>query len=781
MKQFRRNVFRLARQNKGSFLGAVFIIAIGIFVYVAMMDTLRNLESQVEEYYERSAMADVFAQVSGIQREQMERLKEIPGIREVSGKMAEDMRILFEGQEEIVTVHLMSWSETDALNQISLQRERSDEETLYLGERMAGIYGLETGTKVTLLWNGRTSVFRYSGTCSAPDYIYSIPPGGAMVPDGEVYDIAVIGLAQMEELLGRRDTLSELGFQLADGYDYEDVENRLARELESCGLISMTDRENQTSCHMVEGEIGELITMGTILPALFMAISIFMLYVVLKKMIDRDQSLIGAMKAFGLTDRELMGAYLAQGAAAGAVGAVLGSILAAPLGMIMFRMYAEFFNLPDTVYHSYWDSRLSAVAIALVTGETAVFLGVRDILSIAPAQAMRPKTPKAAAVLPLPDWLSARLGPLEKMAVRSIARNPFRGFLIVLAVAFPFSMASVLFSFDEVADQMFLDQFEKVQVYDFQVSLDGYENPARAAESGRFLPGVEEAEAVCTLSASLRRDSRSEFVVLYGLNPGSNLWKIKDSGGGFYEPPDGGLILNSRIAGKLHVSVGETVELSCPGVTAEPVKAEVVQIIDEAFGSGCYISIDSISRLLPTEMPANHVLLKVKDGWRDRVKAQLMDTSRVKWLVDGGKIVKSYEDLMISMMAMVQMFAFLSVAAGGVLIYNISMINIRDRMTEFGTLMVLGESEREMGRLLSAEQGLYFAMGILAGIPGSWLIRWLIEMLIVSENYTINMTIHADAYLTAFVICLLITAAAWAAQRRFVNRIELTEILKERE
>lgn len=41
MRHFRRNVFRLAGQNKGSFVGAVLIIAIGIFIYVAMMDTLR--------------------------------------------------------------------------------------------------------------------------------------------------------------------------------------------------------------------------------------------------------------------------------------------------------------------------------------------------------------------------------------------------------------------------------------------------------------------------------------------------------------------------------------------------------------------------------------------------------------------------------------------------------------------------------------------------------------------------------------------------------------------
>ena len=63
VKAFGKNVFRLAGQNKGSFIGAVLIISIGIFCYVAMMDTSGESERpEVEQYYEESTMADVFAE-----------------------------------------------------------------------------------------------------------------------------------------------------------------------------------------------------------------------------------------------------------------------------------------------------------------------------------------------------------------------------------------------------------------------------------------------------------------------------------------------------------------------------------------------------------------------------------------------------------------------------------------------------------------------------------------------------------------------------------------------
>ena len=214
MKAFGKNVFRLAGQNKGSFIGAVLIISIGIFCYVAMMDTLGNLKGQVEQYYEESTMADVFAEVSGIPSEELKRLEEIPGIRLAAGRMAADVRMLAEGQEEIVTVHLLSYDEDDVVNRLALSSGFKSRDNIFLGARMEGVYGYEDGMPLKLLWNGKSTRFSMKGTCNGPDYIYAIPPGGAMIPDGTVYDIACIQKDRMEELTGKYDIVNELGFLL---------------------------------------------------------------------------------------------------------------------------------------------------------------------------------------------------------------------------------------------------------------------------------------------------------------------------------------------------------------------------------------------------------------------------------------------------------------------------------------------------------------------------------------------------------------------------------------
>ncbi|MEY8355359.1 ABC transporter permease [Lachnospiraceae bacterium 54-53] len=781
MKNFRKNVVRCARQNPGSFLGAVFIIAIGIFVYVAMMDTLRNLKDQVQHYYDTSAMADVFAEVSGISGVELERLKEIPGIEEVSGKMGADVRLFAPFQTEIVTVHLLSYDPSDPLNKLRLEGVDAGRDSIYLGNRMAGIYEYENGTALTLMINGKSVRCELAGNCYGPEYIYTIPLGGARMPDGEIYDIACMEKSRMEELTGKKDSMNELGFQLAEGYTYEEVRYQLMDRLSGYGLTSLSAREDQASYDMVKGEMDELYSMGTVLPFLFISISVFMLYVVLRKMIDRDQSLIGTMKAFGMKDGELILAYIYQGAAVGILGALLGSVLAVPFGRFMFQMYVDFFNLPDTVYHGYMNTRISGMAIAVGTGILAVYLGVRGILKIAPAQAMRAKAPASGAHLTLPGFLAARLDAMGKMGFRSVVRNPFRGFLIILSIAFPFSMSSVLFSFEGVADQMFFDQFDKVQTYDIQISLDRYVSSGQGGSAGEELKGVSESEAVVQMAAELKHENLSEFAMVYGLNQGSHMWRIMDLYGQFYEPPDDGIIINGRIAKKLHLASGDFMEVSVPGLTAEAVKVPVKAVIEESLGSGCYISARGFYRFFDSGPIAGTVLLKVEKEKMEEVREQLLKTSRVAWMVDTGRIIESYKEMMGSMMAMIQMFSFMSVAAGGILIYNISMINIRERISELGTLVIMGGTEREIGRILLFEQLVYFMLGILLGIFGSIGVKYLLEHLIVSDSYTIDLAIRPSCYVAAFLTCLAMAGVSLLAQTRFVKKIKLTDILKERE
>lgn len=826
MKQFSKNIRRLALKSRASFIGAVLIIGIGIFCYVGVSDTMKNLETQVDTYYDDYGLADIFATVEAIPASDLARLCEIPGIETVSGKLSADLRMLGPDQEELVTVHLMSYDPDDALNRLRIQAlrpttvaESTDEkrtkrnetedrveatvasrsgtdidrsslsqagtDALYLGSRMAEVYDYPEGTELRIVYDGKVKHLSYAGRCSAPDYIYSIPPGGAMIPDGEVYDIACIDLRDMKDLMGMGDVRNELGFRLKPGYRYEDVRYALRAELERYGLQSLTKRADQTSYDMVDGELHELMSMCVLLPLIFMSISVFMLYVVLRKMIDQSRPLIGTLKAMGMTDRELMQAYLAEGAIAGFVGALLGDLTAGGFGRFMFEMYVDFFNLPDPRYHDYLSTRLTGGLIAVFTGIAAVYVGVRAILKIDPAQAMRSAAPAHASGRlgrRVADFTARQpMSALRRLGLRAVFRNPMRGFLIILSIAFPFSMSTVLLSFDTVADSMYTDQFEKIKLYDLEISLDHYTDPHPAAEAAEAIDDITYAEPLSILTAALRADNRTEYTLLYGIEKDSRLWHITDMYGQRYAPPTGGLILNWRTADKLRVRSGDTIELNCPALSEQYIRVPVTQVIYENVGGAAYTDIESIPQLFASVTPVNTIIARIRPGSMQSVKDALSEAAHVTWVADAQKTLRAYLDMMKSMKAMIYMFALMSIVTGGILIYNISMINLRERLTELGTLQVLGAGDAEIRDMLRCEMGIYFLAGLLLGLPGSRAIKYLLEHVLVSDSYKIDMHVTVPAYLITLLICLLMAMLTVCMKMRAVRRISLTEVLKERE
>lgn len=781
MRYFRRNVYRIALRNKGSVIGAILIIALGVFIMIAMMDTLWNLESRISAFYREQNLADIFAEVSGISEAELQQLREIRGIREASGRMAMDARISGEGIEGIVSVHLLSYDGKESLNQALFSVPPKEKEDLFLGVRMSEHYRFSRGQRLRLLISGVSTEFQAAGTVKQPDYIYTVPPGGSLVPDGSVYDIAMIQKSRMEALTGS-SSLQELGFRLQEGYRYEDVRKELQEALEPYGLKSLLRRADQPSCKQVEGEYGELTGSGTVIPLIFLSISVFMLYVVLKKMIHQDQPLIGTMKAMGMRDGELLSAYLLEGLLIGSLGAVLGALFAGFFGRHMFGIYCAYFNLPDTSYQDtlYW--RAVGLILSDFTAVAAVLIGVRDILSITPSMAMRQINPRQGREWKLPLWLDRRLSFFHGIAIRNMLRNPFRAFLILLAVCFPFAMTSVIFSFRGIVREMLEDEFQRTENYDFQLELDHYENPWTLRNLGETLPGTETSEAVCQTALLLKKEAHTEYSMLTGLNAGSELWRIMDQNRRYYLPPGNGIFLGINTAEKLGAKKGDVIRVILPAFSTEERRLMVADVLTEPFGNGEYVSLAEFPRLFGIPATANKLLLRTRKGEKSVLIREMEEKgSRVSWIIDMQKTRESYNAMFGSMYIMMDGFALMSFAAGVILILNISAVSLRERMNEIVTLEVMGASRREIREMLLWELLLLCLAGILLGFPANAGLRYVLERVMMTESYHIRLPLYPGSCVLAALFCLLMSCCAWWRGCRMVEQVQLTDALKARD
>ena len=77
MNYYLKNIFRTFWRNKASYFGSICIIALGIFVYIAMIDVLYNLDDQLQRYYEENQFAQVFATVSQMPAQDLQQLEQM--------------------------------------------------------------------------------------------------------------------------------------------------------------------------------------------------------------------------------------------------------------------------------------------------------------------------------------------------------------------------------------------------------------------------------------------------------------------------------------------------------------------------------------------------------------------------------------------------------------------------------------------------------------------------------------------------------------------------------
>ena len=175
----------------------------------------------------------------------------------------------------------------------------------------------------------------------------------------------------------------------------------------------------------------------------------------------------------------------------------------------------------------------------------------------------------------------------------------------------------------------------------------------------------------------------------------------------------------------------------------------------------------------------NAVMLRAFDT--SRVKPQLAEAGQVISMTDAAQTLQSYEEMMGSMMMMIDLFALLSILAGFILIYNVLGISLRERRNEFGTLIILGASDGEIARMIGSEQIIHLILGLFLGMPLVAALSRLMETLVAEDIYTIHVTVTLGSYSLSIFIAALIVAGSTALLVREQLQFEPVEILRERE
>jgi len=782
-----RKLLRELWRMRGQAAAIAVVVAGGVATLVMALTSLESLTLTRDAYYRDYRFAHVFASLKRAPESLRTSIEAIPGVQQVETRVVAAANLDVPDYVDPVTGELVSLPDgrNAELNRLFLRAGRLPEagrdREVVVHEGFAQAHGLQPGSRLAAILNGRHRQLEVVGVALSPEYVYQIKPGD-LFPDFARHGILWMNREALAAAYDLDGAFNNLVLTLTRDARPGDVIDRLDVLLAPTGGLGAVEREDQLSHRYLEAELGQLQTMATIFPAIFLGVAAFLLNVVLTRLIGTQRDQIAILKAFGYSSGQVGWHYAQLVLLIVAGGLLLGTAVGVALGQALADLYRTFFRFP------YLEYQLTAPVIAIgalvtVTSALAGMLSaVRRAVRLPPAEAMRPEAPPVFRPTVIERLgLQRFVGQRARIVLRDLERRPVRAALSVLGIAFACGILMVGRFQEGAIAHLVAIQFGLAQRDDLTVT---FVEPTsrRVVHELQALPGVDRAEPARTAPAVLRFEHRRYRTAVQGLSGNGDLRRVLDDTLAVVALPAEGLVLSDFLADELGARVGEPVTVEFLQGRRETRQVPVAAIVREFTGVAAYMEIGALDRLLREGPAVTGVLLGVAPGARDAVVAHLKGAPRVAGVTDRRAAIENFYD---SMADIVLTFALFTTGLAGSIafgvVYNNARIALAERSRELATLRVLGFSRGDIGAILLGELALLTAAAIPVGfLVGLGLIAYIVRG-IASDLYRIPLVVTPGVFAFAATAVIVASVLSGLVVARRLHRLDLVAVLKTRE
>lgn len=787
MRALDRKLLRDVRRLRGQLIAVSLVVASGAAVLVTMRNTYNSLLASRDDYYDRYRFADVFAHLERAPLSLAPRLAAIPGVAAAETRLTVEVTLDVPGLDEPATARLISVPVRggSALDMLHLRRGRllspDARDEVLANESFADANRLAIGDRIAVVINGRRRWLRLVGVVLSPEYIYALAPG-SFFPDDRRFAVLWMSEPDLAPTFGMRGAFNDVAIALAPGASESDVIARLDDLLAPYGGVGSYGRSEQLSHKFISDEIAQNRVMSVIIPTIFLSVAIFLLHVMLSRVIRLQREQIAILKAFGFRDRTVAAHYLGLALVAIMPGLLAGIAVGLALGWWLARFYTLFYHFPELRYEVRPLVIVAAVAVSAVAAVLGALGSVRAAVALPPAEAMRPEAPVRYRVGPAERLGLHRLvGPVGRMIVRNLERQPVRAALsvlgIVLATAILVTGLSLFDSVQRIADIQFLS----AQREDITVTFDN-PRPGRARWALGSLAGVERVEPFRAVPARVRSAHHSRRMTLLGLDSGANLRRIVDRDERAVQAPPEGILMSATLARILGVARGDMVTVELLEGRRSVRRVHVAGIVDELIGLGAYMDIRALNSLAGEGAVVSGAFISVDPLYEAGLNSRLKNMPAVGAVVLRSATVSSFDDTISRSMgvSITALIFFASVIAFGV-VYNAARVSLSERSRELASLRVLGFSRREVATILLGEQALIIAVALPLGCLAGYGIDLALARAFATELFRVPVVVNAWSYTQAMLVVVATAAISAVMIARWLGALDLVAVLKVRE
>ena len=428
------------------------------------------------------------------------------------------------------------------------------------------------------------------------------------------------------------------------------------------------------------------------------------------------------------------------------------------------------------------DLAAVSFAAALLCSMGATYLACRVELSRQAAELIRPKTPRAGKRIFLeyitPLW--RRLGFLHKVSVRNVLRYRSRLVMMVLGIGGCTALLCTGFGIRDSIKNVAGDQFGEITLYDYAVAFQK-EQTAESAAAFLEEAGWSASDGLLVHSGSVdvaaEAGSKSVYLVVPAEGSVEGFLSLHSGETPIDYPVAGEVVVNIGLAENLDLHVGDTLELRDSALGT--MEATISAVADNYVYNYVYLSPETYAQQLG-ELPEYNTLyvLGREDADPYEEGAVLLDQEGVSNVTINQATRDQVENMLSRLDYIVLVVVLCAAALAFIVLYNLTNINITERIREIATIKVLGFYQNEVASYVFREINILSLLGSLVGLGmGKALHAFVMEQIRIDAMF-FACRISLWSYAFSFLMTMLFTVLISAAMRPRLRKIDMAESLK---
>ena len=546
--------------------------------------------------------------------------------------------------------------------------------------------------------------------------------------------------------------------------------------------VYILDRSSDVGYTCFENDASIVEAISTVFPIFFFLVAALVCITTMTRMVDEQRTQIGVLKALGYSRTSIMSKYIFYSSSASLIGCVLGVLVGSYVfPKVIWEAYKMMYTFAESKFYFSFSLAAFSVISYLICSIGATLLACNHELSEVPAELIRPKAPKSGKRILLERipivW--KYLSFLKKVSFRNVFRYKGRMFMMVLGIGGCTALLLTGFGIKDSIQNVVNYQYDEITLYDYAVT---FSETQTAEDYTAFLDTcgdvIKDSILLYETSVDLTLDDtvKSAYLIVTS-DPLDKFMNLHQEDKTLSPPGINEALININLANTFNLKVGDTITIRDSDM--RELTLTICGIFDNYVYNYIYISSETYTTQLD-EAPKNNTayILKKETADTHEAAALIMDAKDVANVTINADTRDRINTMMSSLNYIVLLIIICAGSLAFIVLYNLTNINITERIREIATIKVLGFNAIESATYVFRENLILTAIGAIVGLGLGKLLHAFVMAQIKIDLMYFDIRIAGFSYLYSIVLTFIFTIIVAVFMYFKLQKINMAEALK---